>query len=329
MFSFYLGAIFAKISSTDLTDTGEALPLIEEADDEVMTDEQRNAEESAAAVTIVETTSLSMEVVEKAAIAVLSSQNSASSSTGEPVVSASASTEAIAAESTETVSSPTHTHQPTLPEAQSESRELELLAPYRPDASLYNLDMVSAELPDEILEDDYLAESPVDNKPSEVVDNSTVDDIKTVATPVSVIKSPVTVQNVNVGTIVQTQETVTTMTVTETARPVATVPEPKKEAELEHNDSNGRSHQEEAVIPVEPEPATTNNPIHTVNKTTTIVHHHQHTLQHILSEHEPAENGSSTSTDSGVVPGSPKSDICATPPSGITTFILLLSDSLL
>lgn len=31
-------------------------------------------------------------------------------------------------------------------------------------------------------------------------------------------------------------------------------------------------------------------------------------------DHEPAENGSSTSTDSGVVTGSPKSDICATPP---------------
>ena len=34
-------------------------------------------------------------------------------------------------------------------------------------------------------------------------------------------------------------------------------------------------------------------------------------------DHEPAENGSSTSTDSGVVTGSPKSDdICPTPPSG-------------
>ena len=33
-------------------------------------------------------------------------------------------------------------------------------------------------------------------------------------------------------------------------------------------------------------------------------------------DHEPTENGSSTSTDSGVVAGSPKSDICATPPAG-------------
>ncbi|XP_067935462.1 serine-rich adhesin for platelets-like isoform X2 [Watersipora subatra] len=32
------------------------------------------------------------------------------------------------------------------------------------------------------------------------------------------------------------------------------------------------------------------------------------------ADHEPIENGSSTSTDSGVVAGSPKSDICATPP---------------
>lgn len=38
---------------------------------------------------------------------------------------------------------------------------------------------------------------------------------------------------------------------------------------------------------------------------------------------EPTENGSSTSTDSGVVTGSPKSDICPTPPSGISPMLSL------
>lgn len=38
---------------------------------------------------------------------------------------------------------------------------------------------------------------------------------------------------------------------------------------------------------------------------------------------EPCENGSSTSTDSGVVAGSPKSDLCATPPYGELKAFLL------
>lgn len=46
--------------------------------------------------------------------------------------------------------------------------------------------------------------------------------------------------------------------------------------------------------------------------------------QHLTTviDHEPAENGSSTSTDSGVVAGSPKSDISATPPAGENNLLL-------
>ena len=48
-----------------------------------------------------------------------------------------------------------------------------------------------------------------------------------------------------------------------------------------------------------------------------------------LHDHEPAENGSSTSTDSGVVAGSPKSDLCCTPPCGESAAICILTTHLL
>lgn len=199
------------------------------------------------------------------------------------------------------------------------AEELGSVPAYNESKSLYNLTAVTAELPDEIMED----EDPIASENYLPHDISAHESPQ--GEPVSVICAPkpnaaadetlpVTELQRN-DTVIESNSTKDVNTVSQLCDqdiPSNHIDTTSKdndaqvEAQLQKCDSHSA---EDAGLVIKETGELCYQPGGV--KVTKASHH-----LHLLGDHEPAENGSSTSTDSGVNTGSPKSDMCPTPPYG-------------